>query len=457
MQFEQRKTKLRLTSEQKQKVDQSINFSRWTWNHCLATYNDYYDKNKKSMPKKELQKQVIALKNEHKWTKDCYSQIVHQVVNKNFAQAWSRFFKGQGNRPKFKKKNKCRDSFGAAKGLLIRNRKTVYIPKIGNVKVGKINPKNKPRSWTIYRDKTGEYYLSYVVEVSEYPDPTPIDEINPNETIGLDFGLLTYIVVSDGQCIPNPKFRRMALQSIKRLHRAFSRKQFNSKNKEKARIKLARKYKKLTNKMKDFQHVISKQIINENQVIAVENLNIQSMMKDKRLVRAIQDASWYQMISFLEYKCKKYGKRFIKIDKYYPSTQTCNHCGNRNKKLDLGIRQWQCQSCNSILDRDLNAAINIRDEGIKILQQELGTEVASVHGVPIKHQKAREVERSHKDFLAPGRSFLIGTRLLPRELDFGRKVPIRQEAGRTLNDEIEGLPMRESSVVTSGAIGTAMV
>ena len=423
MAIEGRRTRIYPTKSQAEMLWRSIGFSRWLWNNAHAIHQEHYKANQKNISRFDLQKKMFAYKNQFDWAKKCHSQIVSQVV-KNYKQAWTNKFTSQFGNPKFKKKDKCKNSFGAHQGLKILDKKAVKLALIGKVKVGKVNPKYQPRSWSIERDKTGEYYLSYQIEMPDYPAPS--NTINENQVLAIDLGLAYLATGSDGKKIKNMKFMKKLLKSIKKLQRKLSRETKGSKNYEKTRIKLARKHKKIRNQRRNYLHLITKRMIDENQVIITETLQIQQMMKNKRLAGAIQDAAWYMLAAFLEYKAKKYGRHFIKVDQKYPSTKLCFNCGTKNNHLTLGDRNWVCSTCNATHDRDINAAINIKNEGIRRLL----AEVANVKVVPKNNQMPVHVGNRRNGGSTLDLHF-------PSGLGASRKVPTRQKAGRTSDVKLE--------------------
>ena len=423
MAIEGRRTRIYPTKSQAEMLWRSVGFSRWLWNNAHAMNQEHYKENQKNISRYDLQKKMFAYKNQFNWAKECHSQIVPQVV-KNYKQAWTNKFTSQFGNPKFKKKGVCKDSFGASQGLKVIDKKTVNLPKIGKVKVGKVNSKYQPRSWVIERDKTGEYYLSYQIEVPDYQ--TPPNTIKEDQVLAIDLGLVYLATGSDGEKFKNMKFMKKLLKSIKKLQRKLARETKGSKNYEKTRIKLARKHKKIRNQRRNYLHLITKRMTDENQVVITETLQIQQMMKNKRLSGAIQDASWYMLAAFLEYKAKKYGRHFIKVDQKYPSTKLCSNCGHKNNHLTLGDRNWTCLTCNTTHDRDINAAMNIKVEGIRRLL----AEVANVKVVPKNNQMPVHVGDRCKGGSTLDLHF-------PPGLDVSRKVPVRQKAGRTSDVKLE--------------------
>jgi putative transposase len=215
------------------------------------------------------------------------------------------------------------------------------------------------KTLTVSRTPTGKYYISILTDDGEaYPE---IESFSHATMIGVDVGLTTFATLSTGEKIDNPKFLKNSLDKLKYLQRSVSRKVIGSKNRRKAVYKLAKLHELISNQRNDFQHKVSNRLISENQAIAVETLNIQGMKKNHKLAQAVSDSAWYGFVLKLQYKAQFLGKTILKIDQWEPSSKTCNVCGFKLKELSLDIREWQCPSCNVLHDRDINAAINIKN------------------------------------------------------------------------------------------------
>ena len=217
------------------------------------------------------------------------------------------------------------------------------------------------KSATIIKTSSGNYFISVLV------DMTGKDSIHSNDhKVGIDLGIKEFAVTSDGEMIKNPKYLQKSETRLRKLQKDLSRTQNGSKNREKCRIKVARQHEKIANQRKDFLHKLSKRLIDENQIICLESLSVKNMMRNHYLAKSISDVSWAEFVRQLKYKADWYGREIIQIDKWYPSSQICSSCGYQSGKKELSVREWTCPECDAHHDRDINAAINILNEGLKI-------------------------------------------------------------------------------------------
>ena len=218
----------------------------------------------------------------------------------------------------------------------------------------------KPRSVTITRDEAERYFVSLLVE----EDIKPL-EVTP-QTVGLDLGLMSMVVTSDGHTYGNPKFFTQDEKKLARAQRRHAKKQKGSKNRAKARLRVAHIHKKIADHRRDYQHKLSTQTIRENQVVCIESLQVKNMVKNHCLAKAISDVGWAELVRQLEYKAAWYGRTVVKIDKWYPSSKRCFDCGHVLDSLPLAVRVWTCPACGMVHDRDVNAAKNILAAGLAV-------------------------------------------------------------------------------------------
>jgi putative transposase len=190
-----------------------------------------------------------------------------------------------------------------------------------------------------------------------------------NTKVGIDLGLKEFAITSSGEHVPSPKFFRESERKLAKLQRALSRTEKGSNNRTKARIKIARQHERITNQRNDFLHKYSHKVVSENQVIVLEGLRVKNMIKNRRLAKSIQDAGWSRFQEFIEYKARWYGRTYVEIDTFFPSSKLCSVCGTIYRMLTLDIRSWQCPECRTVHDRDENASRNILNEGLRLLSE----------------------------------------------------------------------------------------
>ncbi|WP_214882535.1 MULTISPECIES: IS200/IS605 family element RNA-guided endonuclease TnpB [unclassified Exiguobacterium] len=275
-------------------------------------------------------------------------------------KAYANFFRDRSvGFPKFKSKHSDRASYTTnnQNGSVRIEDGKVKLPKIGFVKFNQHRPfEGVIKSVTVSMTKTGKFFVSILVDQDEK------NWIPAKSKIGIDLGLEHFAIMTNDEMvsnkIDNPRFLRKSEEKVKKAQRALSRKKIGSKNREKARLILARRHEKIANQRKDFLHKLSKRIVDENQVIVVETLKSNNMMKNHKVAKSIADVSWYEFVRQLEYKCKFYGRTLIKADQWYASTQICSSCGEKGEKKTVDVREWTC-TCGAHHDRDINAGINL--------------------------------------------------------------------------------------------------
>jgi putative transposase len=303
---------------------------------------------------------LVFLKRQKPWLSEAIAQSL-QASLKDLESAYTNFFRGTTKFPSFKKKHN-KQSFRVPQKFKV-NSTSITIPKVGKIKAKIHRPiGDKICNVTISKTPAGKYYASVLCEVY-IEDPKFEGNI-----IGIDLGIRDYLVDSNGNRVPNPKYLQKSLVKLKRLQQILSSKVQGSSDYHKLRRKLAKLHEKIQNQRSDFQHKLALQLVRENQTICCETLAVKRMLteSDPVLARYILDAGWYQFISFLNYKGPWYGCHINQIEQFYPSSKRHFECGYINEHLNLSDREWLCPQCNSMVDRDLNAAKNILAAGTAV-------------------------------------------------------------------------------------------
>jgi putative transposase len=367
------KIRLYLTDVQEDYVSRLLGSCRFVYNNCLAYRVDKYNNENKTVGFADLGKYLTNLKSteEYLWLRDAHSKVLQQTLI-NLDTAYKNFFKNGSGFPNFKSKHDNRQSCRFpvdAIGKIYGNRINIIKP-LSNIhfKCSKQDEiylnKNKHliKSATLTRTKNNNYYFSILIEKPNKELVKPI-----NDVLGIDLGIKDFIVDSNGNSFENIKVKRNNQKKLNKLHRELSRKEKGSRNREKARIKLAKLYEKINNQKEYYLHHVVNQLLSENQTIVMEDLNVKGMMKNHKLARSIQELSINRFKNMLEYKALWYGRDIIQIDRFFPSSKLCSNCGSKNDYLKLEHRKWTCTKCNTTHNRDVNAAINILNEGKRIL------------------------------------------------------------------------------------------
>lgn len=341
-------------------INKHIGCCRFIYNLALETKNNAYVTHKKSLSCFELMRQLTDLKKEHEWLREVCSQSLQQSII-DLDKAFIRFFKGTCKFPKFKKKS-GKQSFRNPHGekTSIEDGK-LYQPKFkeGIKIVIDKEFKGEIKSTTISKTPTNKYFVSVLVDNhKELPNKKPIKE---KTALGIDLGLKSFIATSDGFKIDNPKHLKPLLLHLKFLQRQVSKKKNGGSNRKKANLKVALQHEKITNQRKDFLHKLSSKLISENQTLCFEDLNIAGMVKNHKLAQSISDAGWSMFVEMCKYKAEWNGVNILQIPTFEPSTKICSVCGTTNNSLTLSDREWTCGNCETKHDRDVNAAINIKN------------------------------------------------------------------------------------------------
>lgn len=307
------------------------------------------------------------------WLREQNTKVLKQAV-RDMLTAYKNFFERHMGYPKFKSKHdnkqSCRFELGA---ISKRNVYTNYKISLANIRNVKFRTSKKYAKYlqkyhdnikhaTLTRLPCGEFYLSILV------DGDLTHKVKETKSsVGIDLGIKDFVITSDGEVFNNLHFKKSKIKRIKRMQHQLSKKKKGSNNRNKVRIKLAKVYKKINDKKQYYLHIVSNSLIDENQVICMEDLNVKGMLRNHKLADSIQEMNFGEFKRILEYKAKWYNRKIVYVDRFYPSSKTCHNCGYINKQLKLNDRQWVCPQCGEVVERDYNAALNILDEGLRIL------------------------------------------------------------------------------------------
>ncbi|TVZ02490.1 transposase [Trebonia kvetii] len=363
-----------LTPAGRSAAGRAFGCARVVWNDALAHRTAAHEAGEKYPTDAEMSARLTKSKEtpDRAWLNEVSSVVLQQSLadlNKSY-RAFSSSLSGKrkgrkAGAPRFKSRKDSRQSlrFTANSRFKILPNGRLRLPKIGDVEVRWSRPlPAAPTSVTLTRDAAGRYFVSFVVEVT----PRPLPETD--RECGIDLGLSHFAVMDDGTKVTAPKFWRRAERKLKTAQRDLSRKQKGSKNREKARVRVARAHAHVADARRDFHHKLSTQVIRETQAVTVEDLAVRGLART-RLAKSVYDAGWSAFVSMLEYKATLYGRQFRKTGRFEPTSQVCSACGVKDGPKPLGVREWQCAACGMVHDRDVNAARNIAALGRREAQR----------------------------------------------------------------------------------------
>ena len=363
--------KIRIYPDNRQQIQFQKTFGcvRFYWNFLLDQRIANYKMKKENVDYQENKTTYARLKKqeEFSWLKEVEAQPLSQVAM-DLNKAYKNTFKSNFGFPKFKSKKYSKKSYRTAMGIKV-NGNYFYVSKVGWVKMAEtLRFNGKLMNITISQTKSGKYFATFLVDTENF-----IKE-QVTQSIGLDLGLTHFCITSTGEKIDNPRFyrsleKRLVIEQRKLSRRLEVAKKHNRKlddcrNYQKQKLKVARIHEKIYNKRNDFLHKLSSRLTDENQIICIEDLNVRGLVKNHKLAKSISDVSWGEFVRQLDYKCQWKGRTLVKVDRFYPSSQICSVCGHNDGKKELNIRGWICSQCGTTHDRDINASINIKTEGL---------------------------------------------------------------------------------------------
>jgi putative transposase len=364
--------KLRIYPDKAQEelIQKTFGCARYVYNHYLAMRKEKYESDKTTFNYYACSSNLTSHKKDNEWLREVDATALKSSLN-DLDIAYQNFFRRvkSGDKPGYPRFKSKRDNHKSFRSSMSNNNIRmlnghIRLPKLGNIKC-RVSKQVEGRilSATVSQNPSGKYFVSVLCTDV---DIQPMDKTGA--MVGVDLGLKELAITSDSQHFANPKHFAKSQKKLAKLQRRLSRKSKGSNNGEKARVKVARLHEHIANQRLDNAHKMTTSLVSEYDLIAIETLVSKNMVKNHRLAKAISDAAWGEIVRQLEYKCNWYGKELVKVDRFYPSSQTCNSCGYKNSNTkNLAVREWDCPRCGVHHDRDVNAAKNILDEGLRIL------------------------------------------------------------------------------------------
>lgn len=349
-------------ASQRQSLAKQFGCVRWVWNNALVETQRLYKETGKGLAYESMSVRLPKLKIQHEWLNEASAQALQQSV-RNLSRAFIRFFERKSKYPRFKSKHGAQ-SVQFPQAVSIEG-SHIKLPKTGRVKCVVHRPiSGTIKTVTVSRTTCGHYYACVLTEDDHEMPPISAD----GPAVGIDVGLIDFAVTSNGSHFSNPRHLRSAEKNLKRKQRKLLRKKKGSNSRNKARRLVARVHERVANARKDFLHKVSRKLVNENQVLAVEDLCVKAMVRNPNLAKSISDTGWGTFARFVKYKAEREGKLFVRTGRFFPSSKACSECGMIHGSMNLSVRHWTCNGCGTVHDRDENAAKNIRDEAIRMIR-----------------------------------------------------------------------------------------
>lgn len=362
--FKRLKVKLYPTHKQKEMLENHFSGYRFCYNLCLEYKSTLWYQHRKNVSGYDMATELFDIRTKTLWLEKCKAECLREAAL-NVDKTYKNFFKGYGF-PKYKSK-KAEQSFIAFQNIVCKSGRLKFFKNKINFKTSEhyhnLLESHKIKQCTFKRDRVGDYWATLLIDTEEaFTLPETTSEV------GIDLGLKDLIITSEGETFENKKYLQNSYYKLRNLHRKFSKAKTGGSNREKLRIKIAKLNGRIRNQKEHYYHQITNQLLRENQTIYVESLAIRNMVRNHSLAKSVNDASWGLLTGMLEYKAKWYSREVVKIDRWFPSSKTCSNCGIIREDLKLTERIYSC-SCGLVMDRDINAAANILQEGRRIKAQ----------------------------------------------------------------------------------------
>lgn len=380
------KYRLYPTREQEALLAKSFGCARYAYNWAIDVRSQAYAQGRKTPSRFDLNKLMTAEKRERPWLSDVSDWVLKEAIS-HACSAYENFFAKRAAFPRFKSR---RDSVQSAtwRRPTVKGKNHVFVPKLGVLRFREHRPlEGEIKTVTVSRHASGRYYVCFQVDDGKECAPKPR---HAESAVGIDVGIESFCTLSTGEKVANPRLRESSQKRIAKLQRRLARQRRGSNRYRKTKRRLAREHEKVADERREFLHVLSTRLVNENQVIAVEDLSVKGMLSNHRLAYRIADASWSEFARMLGYKCERHGSHLISCGRFEPSSKMCSTCGKIRKDMPLSVRSWECPECGRRHDRDVNAAVNILNFAVASTVNGRGEKVrlASVEGYPFAEASA---------------------------------------------------------------------
>lgn len=382
------KYRLYPTHEQEALLVKAFGCARYAYNWTIDARSKAYAQGRKTPSRFDLNKLMTAEKKVNPWLSEVSDWVLKEAIN-HACSAYENFFAKRADFPRFKSKRASTQS-ATWRQQAVKGKNHVRIPRIGIMRFREHRPlEGDVKTVTISKHSSGRYYICFQVDGGRECVPKPK---RAKTAVGVDVGIESFCTLSTGEKVTNPHFRKSSQSRIAKLQKKLARQKKGSNRYKETKRKIAREHEKVANKRREFLNTLSTRLVNENQVIAVEDLNVKGMLANHHLAADIADASWSEFIYMLEYKSEWYGTHLLSCGRFDPSSKMCSNCGKIQKEMPLSVRSWKCPECGKRHDRDVNAAVNILNFAVASTVNGRGEKVrlASVEGYPF-------IEQAHLD------------------------------------------------------------